>query len=221
MMASSNPQDWVNYNELLQGPHANRLLEIVNMRNMTDCPYCIDMLTMDEAVTGMCETCRKKQQPKSLVVDLTDLTDDEEEEYVHPVNIYNHELYNSPMHHSELDEDVRAALTFAFADMVDFEYYPKDMAPEMGGSFVAKRKREKSPEEQKKAQAQANEKRRKKDAQTNFKTLHEMVDGFQDITDQVKGLKSYGVPSQTINSLVCKVDYVENLINNLKLRSKI
>jgi hypothetical protein len=125
------------------------------------------------------------------------------------------------MHHSELDQEVRAALTFQFSEMVDFEYYPKDMAPDFGGSFVAKRKREKSPEEQKKAQAQANEKRRKKDAQTNFDTLREMVDGFQDITDQVKSLKSFNVPSQIINSLVCKVDYVESRINNLKLRSKI
>lgn len=221
MMASSNPEDWINYADLLQGPYANQVLEIVNRRNTTDCPYCIDMLTMDEAATGMCETCRKKKQNTNLVVDLTDLTSDEEEEYVPPVNIYNHELYNSPMHHSELDHEVRAALTFAFADMVDFEYYPKDMAPDMGGSFVAKRKREKSPEEQKKAQAQANEKRRKKDAQTNYNTLRQLVDGFQDITDQVKDLKTFGVPSQTINALVCKVDNVENFLNNLKLRSKI
>jgi hypothetical protein len=140
---------------------------------------------------------------------------------VEPVDILNDHLYNSPMHHEELDKETFDALTFEMAEMVDFEYYPKDIAPEMGGAFVCKRKREKSPGEQRKAQAIANEKRRRKDAETNLKTLREMIDGFQDITDQVKDLAQYNVPSSIINSLVCKVDDVENCVNNLKLRSKV
>lgn len=220
MMASSNPEDWVNYEMLLQGPHANRLLEIVNRRNKTDCPYCIDMLTMDEQVTGMCSTCKSKCALP--VIDLTHLTDnDDDDDSVAPVDILNDHLYNSPMHHEELDKEAFHALTFEMAEMVDFEYYPKDMVPEMGGAFVCKRKREKSLGEQRKAQSIANEKRRRKDAETNLKTLHEMIDGFQDISDQVKELVQYKVPSSVINSLVCKIDDVENCINNLKLRSKV
>jgi hypothetical protein len=240
MMASRNPQDWVNYDELMKGPYSNHLLDMIKKHNiMTDCPYCIDMLTIDEAERGICDTCRMKVE-KSKVVDLTELPDDTDDESVAPVQIPISPLIITPPPPqtrqekifddflNELDDDTDGSDTTIDDDLwerldlgldMGMEFVVrKDTEEELGGSVLGRRKRQQVDGEQKKIiMAQHNKKRRQKDKDINKTALH----GINNVDDELREyVSSIGSLSEIERATILHLqDTLIQHVNSFKLRT--
>jgi hypothetical protein len=225
MMASRNPQDWVNYDEIVKGPHANRVLEMIKRHNiMSDCPYCIDMLTIDEAGRGMCNTCRDKEQ-KSKVVDLTEATDDDvDEEYIPPVKIpddpprKDFDGYNTDDDNEldiPLDDDLWSRL-----ENIDFgtEFVVRqDTENELGGSILGRRKVRPDEDRKKDIMAMHNKKRREKDKDINKNALYGIINVDEEMRDFIAGVDTLNEIQKA--TLLHLQDTLIQHVNSFKLRT--